>query len=158
MREFINIVEAASKDVLYHGSTELFDIRHARPLTHFGTRAAAEHRLTVKSGNSGGYLYPVHLAINNPLRIRDRKEFEHSNFKLVDMLHYTIKAISADERGLLMSRECSADSIVELLSSKGFDGMVYKNAVEDPGKLSWMVFSASQIAPVGEPIKFGDHP
>jgi hypothetical protein len=162
MRDIINLVEAKKALPIYwHGSAGQIDPAQFRPLTHFGSRTAALERLKAKIGQSGegaGWLYPVTLNIQNPLKIRDRKDFLHSNYKIVDMLFYTIKAITTQERISLMDRQCSSEAIVEVLRDKGYDGMVYKNSVEDPGHLSYIIFDAAQVFPAGDPVSVNDEP
>jgi hypothetical protein len=53
-----------------------------------------------------------------------------------------------------MKQNCSTESIVSVMSNYGFDGFYYKNAVEDRGHLSWVIFHPYQVTPDGETIRF----
>src|SRR5438270_541438 len=100
MRHYMSILQEAASLRLFHASPATID-RFA-PLSHFGSREAALARAAnAKYSGQPMHLYEVNFVGNNPLRIRDlnaNKGAVHSWSKIVDMLHYTVRKISAVER------------------------------------------------------------
>jgi len=142
-------------DIVYHGSLDEIEAKDFRPLTHFGTFKSALQRAgenSYRAGFMGGdfddvILHQVSLRMNNPVRIRDGKNLLHSAIKMADMLYYTVKKITSDERDLIIStnEEKRNSQLVNVLKNKGYDGMVYKNCHEDAGKDSYIIFDSSQV-------------
>lgn len=175
MRGWINLIEAmtlneqskrelteakratSSPSLLYHGS----DVRIVgpyRPLTHFGTEEAARARAlaVARRNDTHAWIHPVRVMIHRALRIRDGKNLLHTPMRLTDLLHYTIKAISAEERGEIFDAlrggdDAGSAAIIRIVSSKGYDGFVYKNEYEDAGNDSWVIFYTEQAVSAGEP-------
>ena len=182
MRGWIDLFEGVLPSVLWHGSDTRIEGPY-RALTHFGTQAAADQRAdtvlrdwkrmpdpTHYDADGPVYadrfkwLHPVHLNLQNPLRIHDGVALEHSPIALADMLFYDLRVIYDHERSLifragkfgqnLSDNRAAAAEIVRLLSAKGYDGFVYRNLHEDPGSESFVNFYPEQVTPAGEPLQF----
>jgi hypothetical protein len=165
MRHLIDLIESVD-EIVWHGSPDNFDITQAGPMTHFGSKKSAAHRIHTKRAEltlgrprsiTTGYLFPVRLAIHKPLTINDRQGLSHTPYKLTDMLHYDLKAISSDERTEIMAEQCRFEKIAEVLSRHGYDGFAYTNAVEDPGHTSYVTFHPGQIKPAGPTETYVQH-
>jgi hypothetical protein len=132
------------------------DISEFKPLSHFGSQKAAEDRAQrfIREGKEVR-LYDVELRINNPLRIKDLPKSVsysavHSPFRIGEMLYYDIKprVITDAERVAMLGAnddQQRAEKLIEILESKGYDGIVYENRWEDPGSLSWIIFHPDQV-------------
>jgi hypothetical protein len=145
------VVDADGRPMIcYHGTFNNFD--EFQSGSHFGDLKAANTRIdNVRSGGSSrftnhlGGIIPVYLRIQNPLRIVDNAGLT-DGFDLVTAA-LTAQAISKEE-----SEDCERNSapvvakrrLFNLLSKKGYDGMVYKNTVEGNAD-SWIVFYPSQV-------------
>lgn len=89
-------------------------------------------------------IYPVFLSIQNPLRINDDGILE--NWKdLADQAHYN-EAITWEEAQEVKKKPFG--HLIELLESKGYDGFVYENTVEDRGSDSYIPFHPEQVKSV----------
>lgn len=150
---------------MYHSTSANPD--EFRAYTHFGTAEAANDRADIlrdfsvnvvgrKADQSA--VFPVYLSIKNPLRMADLAELPsdiesdsgekwfrswESETDVSEVL-YDMGEISRDE---FWDVQYSPVKAFKLLAAKGYDGIVYKNAVEDAGKDSYIVFSPKQIRP-----------
>jgi hypothetical protein len=135
----------------YHGSAA--NIRKFRPMSHFGTYTAATDRLTHLS-NSDGNIICAYLRITNPVIFTD-KGWHHTpaaflndlagSWKFYEQLEQLkINEQTMDEKIASLSHRSFAPTIA-MLSDIGFDGVVYRNLVEDPDSLSWCVFRGDQV-------------
>jgi hypothetical protein len=113
--------------------------------------------------------YAVYLKIENPLRLPDLADIYYDTERDQDLddeptpeqledgsvrarswesetdlatVLYSRDVISRDE---FWDVQYSPTDAMKLLRKKGYDGIVYKNAVEDPGNDSYIVFSPRQI-------------
>jgi hypothetical protein len=145
--------------VVYHGAVPTGEIKTFYPFSHFGTADAAEERLRAHRGDPDEYgnpsvdgemVFPVYLSIKNPIRFED----SGAEDAMADLLGAAVeqKIISVDERdyawGTYESEpdiDKAFDEIASLLESKGYDGGVYSNALEDAGFDSWIAFRPTQI-------------
>jgi hypothetical protein len=139
--------------VAYHGTTDT--INQFRPLTHFGTEAAARDRMDYKK-NTNGKIYKVQLDIRNPFTIKDFPGIHYDRvyaFELRDK-----KKISQEEMEKITMLQDPAQLRAALLAKVrelGYDGFVYKNRYEDKGNISYVILDPSQakileVIPVGE--------
>lgn len=90
-------------------------------------------------------VFPVMLAIRNPVRIVDEG----------DQHDYRVLSVDLENEGILNSRESwvarnwvGPNKLIELLERKGYDGFVYENSIEDPGSQSYIALRQSQIKSV----------
>jgi GNAT superfamily N-acetyltransferase len=79
----------------------------------------------------GERVIPVYLSIQNPLRMKDTNWGDASMIKK-DHPHLRLRGRTPAE-------------IRNEVEARGFDGIVYENAVEDVGSLSWIAFHPTQI-------------
>lgn len=148
------VVDANGKPlVCYHGTFKDFHIFNAG--SHFGDADAANMRLHIvnhsygfrqmKFGGHGGAILPVYLRITNPLRIIDDGGLACGE----DLAEAAMGAgaIDQDEYDYICEDTdytTPQKRLFEVLTRKGFDGLVYKNTVEGNGD-SWVPFAAPQI-------------
>lgn len=150
------IGESRKPHTLFHSSPA--SITSFAPLSHFGSRAAALQRATnAVHQNRPMKLYEVNLNSENPLRIRDLtskiRSSNHNWSNLADLLHYTVKKITAAERDSIYAAaapsgtnsEGGTQRLIEVLQSHGWDALVYKNEFEDAGSQSWISLTAAQV-------------
>jgi hypothetical protein len=150
--------------VVYHGTTHPFDIRSFMVFNdighHFGTADSADDRLRAKSieqDPDNEYLetskvYPVYLSIQNPLYIpddlgtwepedvlrpdRNQKYVSHGVNFTDDEYNSVAMKLNKKERTI---------ELLRILKKHGYDGVKYKNVIEDPGSISWIAFEPQQI-------------
>lgn len=147
--------------VVYHGSYNEFNTFKSKGMgIHFGTKQASEDRLSNTADIDGdrlnyesllnkrkeyakekGIIYPCFLNIRNPFILKD---FGNSNFISSDIYEYLIDYGFPKEEidGLLYK---DGVYLKEYLISKKFDGIFYKNKIEDEGSISYIVFNSNQI-------------
>ena len=136
-----NLTEEAS-NILYHGT--LKTLSSFKPFTHFGTASAAKDRLEDLDNGSEAFdnkakIYAVKLNVKNAAKLsRDISD----NHTLRD---YVIGLI---ESGSITKEEAdtvrTAAQLIKLLRSKNYDGMMYRNRMEDPGSMSYVILDSSQ--------------
>ena len=160
--------------LMYHGwqSIDMDDkgIQEYFPLTHFGTKKAANNRLKDKfhSSNKDSHaIYPVYLSIKNPLRIIDDGKNNHDvddillyitfgtfdYYKQSERRHKRYGKISIEDfyeiRNTYPQKGTTPQSLrkalINCLKKYGYDGMVYKNRVEHRGSDSWIIFDDNQV-------------
>ena len=117
------------------------------PNSHFGTAKAAQHRYSNQSPTAyygqhtpGLRVYPVYLSIKNPLRVSDAAASEEAS--LLGEIIRSQKEGKLTEIDLDTARNEGAYKAVE---KAGYDGLVYRNLIEDPGNDSWVAFKPEQI-------------
>jgi hypothetical protein len=152
--------------MMHHGAIHWDEpIEEFRPLTHFGSTKAANKRVKDQMGR-GVYstmnmaVYPVYLAIRKPLRIGDARGVQHTISNILKYLAFGTYALDVKSPVLLNKRhgQISIDgyeqtrkssdpkaAMITLLTAKGYDGLVYKNSVEDAGNDSWVIFRPDQV-------------
>ena len=128
--------------IAYHGTNA--DITSFRPLTHFGSLTAAKDRIAYKKIN--GKIYKVDLDIQNPAIIKDfpgvhyptQLAFGLRGAKIIDQEEMlTVTTLSGKP-------EQQTPILINLLKSKGYDGIAYKNRYEDKGHISYIILDPSQ--------------
>jgi hypothetical protein len=136
----------------YHGTFQP-TIERFQPLSHFGTRAAAEERLRFKGKREGinrpGRIYQVALDIKRPFRVRDfagihsptHFAFDLRQAGLIDQEEMLAITRLAGEAG-------QSQALIRKLQDLGFDGMVYRNKYEDPGSESYVITDPNQVVSV----------
>jgi hypothetical protein len=107
------------------------------------------------------YLYPVRLEIENPLRTGDI--YNERPYIVAELSNWILqkkhKTMTADQLALahsLVKRSttpASTNKLQELLGSMGYDGLEYRNKVEDPGHTSIMNLNSGQVHLLGPPLK-----
>ena len=159
---------------LYHG-TNAQGIVEFKAFSHFGTAQAANDRAealydfsenVVKRDPGAFQVIPVYLNIRHPLRMPDLADIDSqtgqslSDFEGKDdgEDHYARGWESEEAIGqtLLEMGIMNIDDFEEhgrdnrealewLRDSTAYDGIVYRNVVEDPGNDSYIIFNPSQV-------------
>lgn len=139
------IDEAGCPITYWHGTPETFeDFRINDIGIHFGTLEQARHRGRSKSSDADFRLIPAFIRLENPLRTADagcwfsaNQTIEKIDLALRRLKQPALPTFSGDhlERMAHARKE---------LTARGFDGIVYRNAVEGKGD-SVIVFSQDQI-------------
>lgn len=125
---------------LYHGTHADFDKFHSG--SHFGTVRAANQRVRYRMHHfpyedvHGARVIPVYLKITNPLRVSDMQA-SHESALLNAIARGTYPDLDVD-----VARDQGAYKAAQ---DAGYDGLVYKNGMEDRGKYSYVVFDPSQV-------------
>lgn len=139
---------------VYHGTRGTFTEFFTG--SHFGSTEAANARLQNTSGDPEhrrytghhGMIMPVYLSIKHPLRIIDDYGLS-DGYNLAEAVLKT-GVISRVEYEKIMDTGYSISAkrrLFVLLNEKGYDGLVYKNAVEG-SEDSWIPFWPNQIKSV----------
>lgn len=154
--EIAPAVEVGMGKVQAFHASPVEGIEAFEPLSHFGSRAAAERRAE-KYLREGAKvrLYEVDLDIQNPLKIPDLPRSAkvtglHTAFRIAEQLYYDVKPsvlTDAERSAVIKAGQSGTDKecLVAILESKGYDGLVYKNKWEDPGSQSWIIFHPEQV-------------
>lgn len=131
--------------IVYHGTLDQIE-EGFRPLSHFGTVAAARTRIEQKEkeGGSGpGYLYEVELAFEQQLRIRDWRSNRSYEALCDDLLRNADCPQWRRSRALIGGNP--VERTVDYLLSEGFDVASYINEVEDPGSVSYINLTMGEV-------------
>lgn len=157
---------------VYHATNT--DFTEFRAGSHFGSAQAANDRfeklhdfsVRVVGRDPGRFrVQPVYLKIENPLRLPDLAGLPDPNIAPEDKegeLQQYMRSWESEtdlaevlyERDILTEDEFwehqydRLDKLIPLLQSKGYDGIVYKNEIEDPGHDSWIIFDPKQVRSV----------
>ena len=127
---------------MYHGTQSV--ISAFRPGTHFGTYVAANQRVrklaygAMHANIIGSNLIPVYLRIVHPLRVADEIASEEAT-----LLNYFIR--ERKRFPTIDLDKARREGAYKAAQDAGYDGLVYRNGVEDRGRLSWVVFDANQV-------------
>lgn len=154
------VVDESGKPlVVYHGTTADFDTFFS--LQHFGDADAASERLNnletpIDAGSDvgartspGANLMPVYLNVQNPLRIEDTgvqhkaDDLAYEAYKAGALTKEEYENRGGEKFGKYNGRV--KPWLIDTLKSKGYDGFVYRNAVEGKGANSYIAFSSTQI-------------
>lgn len=143
--------------ILYHGTQYDFDVFNTDSElgVHFGNVKQANHITSHKVGKKyftfpqnylvGQSVIPVYLSIKNPLRLNDLGDFSPANVTK-ELLRLNIIDTNLD-------KDLTNKDFVTILSSKGYDGVVYLNKHEgliggfrkESSGDSYIVFFPNQI-------------
>lgn len=154
---------------VFHGTNS--DVTEFRPYSHFGTARAANDRVknlygfsTHVVGRDPGQFQsmPLYLSLQNPLRLPDLATISNETGEVIDPKDPRSKGVYAREwEGeedlsvtLLEQKIIDIDEFEDhrstkdafkLLEEKGYDGIVYRNVVEDYGHDSYIIFHPWQV-------------
>jgi hypothetical protein len=144
------VVDGQGRPLLcYHGTRITFTTFQSG--SHFGDVDAANTRLAnlekdpPRFSAHQGVVKPVYLSIKNPLRIVDDKGLS-DGYDLANAVRKT-GAITDDEFRYIDDTPYATIArrrLFDVLSRKGFDGLVYKNTVEGSSD-SWVIFRPDQV-------------
>ena len=140
MNDLLPVILPSTR-LLFHGSNQAFEV--PRPLTHFGSRAAA-----LAAPGFRGTLMAFEVTVCNPLRVEDSPGGGDEWYWLRAAVEQGV--VSEAEFGA-WERRPTGEALVSLLESKGVDGLVYRNRYEDGGADSWVIFRGEQAVRVPIP-------
>jgi hypothetical protein len=120
--------------VVYHGTVSDFET-FTRD-SHFGTYRAANQRAKTWGTDKPTKIMPVYLRIENPLRVLDNEASDEAAL---------LNSIKRGEYPQLDLSIANNEGAYFAAKKAGYDGLVYKNRVEDKGKLSYVAFDPNQI-------------
>lgn len=123
---------------VFHGTSREFTDFH--PDSHFGTHIAANDRLSslrtiFVRRETGQHVIPVYLRITNPLRVEDNEASDEAAL---------LNAIARGAYPKLDLATARREGAYAAARKAGYDGLVYRNGMEDKGKLSWVIFDPAQ--------------
>jgi hypothetical protein len=119
--------------VVYHGTNTNF--KEFKKWSHFGTKKAANQRL--KNKKDGANIIPVYLKIENPLILTDGEANDPAILRDA-VLSGKYDAIYPDLKQWASNWRMTLEKL-------GYDGIFYKNSIEDPGNWSYIVFRPDQV-------------
>jgi hypothetical protein len=131
----------------FHGTPNKFEVREFSQTNdigyHFGTRKAADDRLDLTAGRGQGYIGEFRLRAERPLDLPDLGDWNPGD--IVAQARKRGAFTNAEAKALRAKPGLSYDDVKQALKEKGYDSIRYKNRVEDPGSVSWIVFDPDQI-------------
>ena len=139
---------------MYHVTKNEFE--NFAPGSHFGTATAAKHRFnTLSPKEKKGFerkvdnfrTYPVYLSIKNPLKVQDLTASDESTlFNYIKQEITKESFLGAESRFKDFDLDYAwKEGAYKALEKIGYDGVVYKNNIEDRGKYSWVIFHPDQV-------------
>lgn len=138
--------------LLWHGTDEQFEVFDTDTSfgAHFGTERAARERLKRTNRDVDGAGPAMFLVeIQNALLMTDLGTWTFNSvardLRLMKVLSPAEVAVAYDAWNVSDSDGWKA--LKQLLGAKGYDGVVYTNAVEHAGADSWIAFNGSQVKP-----------
>jgi hypothetical protein len=140
--------------ICFHGTHATGEIKPAGN-QHFGTFTAAndrikdvynlirrkQHKTFPPDHVSAPAIYPVYLAITNPLTLNDNDEWHDSD---VIMNLYLLGLIDNALVDQFENGEAS-ETWIDVVKRLGYDGVTYHNEHEDAGSFSWYPFADHQV-------------
>lgn len=159
--------------VFFHGTYATFSsFEQSRDLGyHFGSSEQAVTKVGGENAREGARVIPVYLSIKNPLRLVEDVFSRFDQVPIEQAAEVISQAAGLDEQQAAALRNQAAhvgqlretlgpadqryvdaqerfwDQVQRALQGKGFDGVVYPNAVEGAGE-SWIAFQPNQVKSV----------
>lgn len=157
VRRWIRLVEMESaphgRIVAWHATSPSLLIDKVIPFMHLGTHEAAVER---GKRYKSPVLYEFELNVTKPLECRDGMGAQHPVDGMIEWLETELQLGFQTVDRLLM--QCRADqqrgippslaggrAVASVLRRRGYDFLWYKNAIEDPGAISWIVIDPSHV-------------
>ena len=158
----------SAQRIYYHAT---FDpIEKFWPLSHFGTYKAAISRMidVLDDVHDDGnpfqdrdiLLYPVRLDIQNPFKTVD--VYNERPYVVPDVATYMLNKHSKHLDPLIKSQlhkllnvtttPKNTQKLADILNQMGYDGLTYRNKVEDPGHYSMVNLTSDQAQIIGKPL------
>lgn len=163
------LLNEIAQPILYHAT---FDrIKKFWPLSHFGTYRAALSRIidvlddivddATPLPDVQVLLYPVRVNIRNALKTKDI--YNERPFVVGEVSAYVLKKykkqFTQDQIKTLthlVSKKTTpktTQQLAHVLNHMGYDGLMYRNIVEDPGHHSVINLSSDQVQILSAPLK-----
>jgi len=142
-------------DILYHATNSTWDKPKTSGLGfHAGTLEAAQDRMKSFRYNINPHIKKVKLDIKNPLYLERDYRFHNNLEKVVKELYKDHVITKKDKEfliGNIYSSDSTFDNLKTILHDKyGYDGIRYRNNIEDRGSYSYIAFYPEQIKIIGE--------
>jgi len=158
--KYLKLYEELNDNILYHATNYTWDQPEFIGLGfHAGTLKAAKDRLKSFNFNINPHIKMFKFNLKNPLYIKRDYRF-HNNLTKVATELYKDKIISKYEKDQFIrvyDNNATFDNLRKLLYEKyGYDGIIYRNNIEDRGSDSYIAFFPNQIEFIGNyetPIK-----
>jgi hypothetical protein len=138
------VVKGGKPLMMFHGTNKAFQTFHLG--SHFGSARAANHRLGFLRGEhkrngwadelENQHVIPVYLSIQNPLRVTDMDSGDEATL---------LNSIARGKYPALDVHIGRREGAYVAAERAGYDGLVYRNNIEDRGKYSWVVFHPEQV-------------
>ena len=98
-------------------------------------------------------LYNKNIFVDGKINTDNIKKYYNSNLYFEELKksllrHKRYGIISSDEIVRIIRSNFSTNVFISILKNHGYDGLYYKNKVEDKGSISWVVFNSKQIWPL----------
>lgn len=154
IREYLKENVDGNSDILYHATNSTWTKPEMSGLGfHTGTLKAAKDRMKSFRVNINPHIKMFRFHLKNPLYIGRDYRFHDNLTKVVTEL-YKDKVISKSEKedliGNIYSDRATFDNLRKLLHDKyGYDGIIYRNNIEDRGSDSYIAFYPEQVEFVG---------
>ena len=154
IKEFIIENFDNKSNILYHATNSTWVIPEINGLGfHAGSLKAAKDRMKSFRMNINPHIKMFIFHLKNPLYIGRDYRFHNDLIKVTTEL-YKDKIITKNEKEYLIGNiysDCSTfDNLRKILHDKyGYDGIIYKNNIEDRGSYSYIAFYSEQIEFVG---------
>lgn len=149
---------------VYHG-TDAIDFDTFYVLSHFGTHGASNERLDAFPDWIGTRVLPVFLSIQKPLMMGKEHNvaglaWEHQGdmiWQIAEVLSKTHRQQAELMDDLIEDHEMmewtASDPVIlptlvkaaKIIQQCGYDGLIYENAIEDAGSLSYVPLWPTQI-------------
>lgn len=153
--------EQGNPQPVFHGTKSWAEFDKPHAWSHFGTTKAANDRvmgdptqevskrmqaLHGKDNINPYRIMPYYLRITNPLMVKDPDD-QHDEEIWMSVLWRTgeFENLRALEKAATRGEDEFYRATADFLSRRGYDGIVYKNTLEDPGSLTWVPFRDDQI-------------
>lgn len=144
--------------VLYHGTQSTWSTPELHGLgIHVGSEKAAQQIIKNSRLQISPQIKELYLAINNPLSLSRDYRFHNDLTKVSTELYKDgiINKSEKDEFIRVYSDYATFDNLRKLLTDKyGYDGVVYRNNIEDRGSESYIAFSPNQIKSINNSGSF----
>jgi hypothetical protein len=153
IREYLNENVEDNSDILYHATNSTWTNPEMSGLGfHAGTLKAAKDRMKSFRMNINPHIKMFKFHLKNPLYIGRDYRF-HDNLTKVSNELYKDKIISKEEKDAFIriyDDEATFENLRKLLHDKyGYDGIIYRNNIEDRGSNSYIAFYPEQVEFVG---------
>jgi len=151
---FISFINEYNEDnILYHATNSTWTNPEFRGLGfHAGTLKSAKDRLKSFNMNINPHIKMLKINLKNPLYIGRDYRFHDSLTKVSNEL-YKDGIITKDEKNKFIrvyDEDATFENLRNLLHDKyGYDGIIYRNNIEDRGSNSYISFYPEQIEFLG---------
>ena len=152
--ENFNYTDDDIYEPLYHATNSTWDIPEISYLGfHLGTLKSAKDRMKSFDYDINPHIKIFRLKLKNPLYIGRDYRF-HNNLTKVATELYKDKIISKKEKDdfiQMYSEYANFSNLRKLLYEKyGYDGIIYRNNIEDRGSNSYIAFFPEQLEYLGD--------